>query len=77
MKSRIVLITLLLSISSPGYGALPEPKTETDRIQTAYGQIPLSFEANHGQTDSQVKYFSRGKGYTLFLTSNEAVLSRA
>lgn len=75
MKSRIVLIALLLSISSPGYAALPEPKTETDRIQTAYGQIPLSFEANHGQTDSKVKYFSRGKGYTLFLTSNEAVLS--
>ncbi len=75
MKSRIVLIALLLSISSPGYAALPEPKTETDRIQTAYGQIPLSFEANHGQTDSKVKYFSRGKGYTLFLTANEAVLS--
>ncbi|MCG3111300.1 MAG: SBBP repeat-containing protein [Candidatus Manganitrophus sp. SB1] len=75
MKSRIVLIALLLSISSPGDAALPEPKTETDRIQTAYGQISLSFEANHGQTDSKVKYFSRGKGYTLFLTSNEAVLS--
>lgn len=25
-----------------------------------YGQIPLSFEANQGQTDSQVEYLTRG-----------------
>ena len=41
----------------------------------AYGRLPLSFEANQGQTDEQVKFLSRGKGYTLFLTSTEAVLS--
>ena len=42
---------------------------------TAYGQIPLSFEANQGQTDSRVKFLSRGTGYTLFLTPQEAVLT--
>ena len=40
-----------------------------------YGRLPLSFEANHGQTDSQVKFLSRGHGYSLFLTAGEAVLT--
>ena len=40
-----------------------------------YGKLPLSFEANHGQTDPQVKFLSRGHGYALFLTGDEAVLS--
>ena len=40
-----------------------------------YGKLPLSFEANRGQTDPQVKFLSHGPGYALFLTANEAVLS--
>jgi hypothetical protein len=42
----------------------------------AYGRLPLSFEANRGQTDPQVKFVARGSGYTLFLTHRgEAVLA--
>ncbi len=41
----------------------------------SYGKVPLSFEANRGQTDPRVKFLSRGSGYTLFLTGDEAVLS--
>ena len=37
--------------------------------------MPLSFEANQGQTDSQVKFLSRGDGYALFLTSNQVVFT--
>jgi Beta-propeller repeat/Cep192 domain 4/HYDIN/CFA65/VesB-like, Ig-like domain len=37
--------------------------------------LPLSFEANRGQTDSRVKYLARGENYTLFLTEHDAVLS--
>ena len=44
------------------------------QIVDAYGQIPLSFVANVGQTDPQVNYLSRGSGYTLFLTPTQAVL---
>jgi hypothetical protein len=36
---------------------------------------PLRFERNDGQTDARVKYVSRGRGYTLFLTPAEAVLA--
>jgi hypothetical protein len=40
-----------------------------------YGSLPLSFEANDGQTDSRVKFYARGQGYTVFLGPGEAVLS--
>ena len=45
------------------------------QVVAAYGKLPLSFEVNHGQTDARVKFLSRGRGHTLFLTSNEAVLA--
>jgi len=35
----------------------------------------MFFEANQGQTDTRVKFLSRGHGYSLFLTADEAVLS--
>ncbi|MCI0392718.1 MAG: SBBP repeat-containing protein [Acidobacteria bacterium] len=44
------------------------------QIIKAYGELPLRFEANRGQTDARVKFISRNSGHTLFLTSNEAVL---
>jgi uncharacterized protein (TIGR03437 family) len=40
-----------------------------------YGTLPLSFEINRGQIDSEVKFLSRGSGYSLFLTPAGAVLS--
>jgi len=47
------------------------------RLNEVYGQLPLSFEANVGQTDPRVDFISRGSGYTLFLTPREAVLRLA
>jgi hypothetical protein len=58
----------------------PTPKEEQSekateaRVIESYGNLPLHFEANQGQTDEQVKFLSRGKGYTLFLTPTEAVM---
>jgi len=45
------------------------------RLLQNYGKLPLSFEANQGQTDARVKFLSRGRGYTLFMTADEAVLA--
>src|ERR1041385_2666555 len=45
------------------------------RLDETYGKVPLSFEANAGQTDPSVKFLSRGSGYSLFLTESEAVLA--
>ena len=57
------------------------PQAETvdeatrSRVTEAYGKLPLSFEENRGQVDKEVKYISRGSGYTMFLTPTEAVLT--
>src|SRR5882762_4048834 len=48
---------------------------DTDaRIVETYGKLPLQFEANRGQTDKDVRFLSRGAGYSLYLTAREAVL---
>jgi hypothetical protein len=39
-----------------------------------YGELPLSLEANQGQTDAWVKFCVRGHACTLFLISTEAGL---
>ena len=56
----------------PGYAASP---TASPQIVADYGHIPLSFEANQGQSYPQVRYLARGQGYGIFLADNEAVLS--
>jgi len=45
------------------------------RIEDSYSNLPLSFEPNQGQTDPRVKFLSRGRNRTLWLTANEAVLA--
>ena len=45
------------------------------RLLESYGRLPLHFESNQGQVDSQVKFLARGSGYSLFLTPTEAVLA--
>jgi hypothetical protein len=54
--------------------AEPDPAAR-GRVMASYGTLPLSFESNQGQIDGQVKFLSRGSGYTLYLTANEAVLA--
>ena len=46
-------------------------------VSDRYGKLPVSFEANKGQTNSAVRFLARGRGYTLFLTHSEAVLAAA
>src|SRR6516225_6854028 len=56
-------------------GSIAVPEMQNRRIVESYGKLPLSFELNRGQTDPQVKFLSRGRGYAMFLTGEEAVLS--
>jgi hypothetical protein len=51
------------------------PRGQRAKLVARYGKLPLSFEANEGQTDARVNFQSRGRGYSLFLTSNEAVIA--
>ena len=50
------------------------PSARNAHIVEAYGNLPLSFEANTGQADQDVRFLSRGSGYGLYLTGNEAAL---
>jgi len=48
--------------------------TAQARLVESYAKLPLSFEANQGQADGRVKFLSRGAGYELFLTGDDALL---
>jgi hypothetical protein len=62
----------------PFFGAAPADAQIRQRSDfPQLGRLPLSFETNVGQTDSQVQYVARGGGQTLFLTQDHAVLSLA
>src|SRR5215469_3570838 len=57
-----------------GSGATSAGRGAKTGAQIAFANLPLTFEANQGQTDSHVKFLARGGRYTLFLTQDEAVL---
>jgi uncharacterized repeat protein (TIGR01451 family) len=72
MSVRLVLSLLLIAAAQFAQSATLTPPTATVK---SFGHIPLSFEPNRGQTNPQARYLAHGQGYSLFLTSSEAVLS--
>jgi hypothetical protein len=48
--------------------AKEQPADTKVRVADSLARLPLSFEANQGQADPEVKFLARGQGYTLFLT---------
>jgi hypothetical protein len=75
MNSRTRLATLLATLLTCLPLALGQEDSRRGQQVQNYGNLPLSFEANWGQTDSQVRFLSRGNGYSLFLTDSAAVLA--
>jgi uncharacterized protein (TIGR03437 family) len=72
----ILLSSVLWSVTAGHiFGDSPQNPAHVKPAKAALLAAPLSFEANQGQSDSQVKFLSRGDGYSLFLTSNEVVFS--
>lgn len=61
--SHLLLTAAMADTVKPGGGSAAD-----------YGRLPLAFEQNQGQTDSEVKFLARGAGYALFLTPAETVL---
>ena len=61
------------AVHTPLSAAAPSPKTRS--TVDAAASLPVSFEANRGQTDPRVDFISRGPGYTLYLTPTEAVVT--
>ncbi|MBI4854558.1 MAG: SBBP repeat-containing protein [Acidobacteria bacterium] len=87
--SVVCLISLFLIISTFFYCLTNKPNSELVESSNSFSQdqnikakalenyakIPLSFEANQGQADDKVKFFSRGKGYSFLLTEQETLLT--
>jgi hypothetical protein len=73
-KAIIGGLVLLLVFLLAGPAGAEVSKATNHKILENYGKLPLSFEANQGQSDAQVKFLSRGRRHTLFLTSTDAVL---
>lgn len=65
-------MTLLRQDAFHARQSLPSsPLTTTSLL----ARLPLAFEPNVGQSDAQVAFLARGRGYGLYLTSNAAVLT--
>ncbi|MGH9768337.1 MAG: SBBP repeat-containing protein [Blastocatellia bacterium] len=59
-------------------GLIGQPNSERvdrARISESFGKLPLSFEANHGQTRQTADFIARGIGCTILLNATEAVLA--
>lgn len=65
--------TALVAQQSGPANAAPTSSTRTATAN--YGKLATTFEANQGQTASDVKFLSRGPGYVVFLTAGEMVFS--
>jgi hypothetical protein len=73
LKTLVCAATMLTgALFSQGQTARPKPQFPSN---SGYGRLPLLFEANRGQSDSRVKFISRGPGYRAYLTSDAIVLS--
>ena len=60
--------------ASPATVPSPAKAVPSTQAMIHYGQLPLSFEPNRGQTSSNVQWLARGPEYALFLAGNDAVL---
>jgi hypothetical protein len=75
-KSSTFLIAIALA--APHLSVAAAPADVAAPVATPQERAAaVRFEANHGQTDSRVRYLARGPGYTLFLTDAETVLALA
>lgn len=74
LPSRLVYSSGDLARSAEPVRSAPN-RTAGERAPISYGDLPLSFEVNRGQTDARVEFLARASGYTLYLTAKETVMS--
>ncbi len=56
-------------------GSGPSPADPPVRVEPEFARLPLSFQANRGQTAAHIRYLARQPGYDFFLTPSEVVLA--
>jgi hypothetical protein len=60
----------LLLILAVSYGFSSTAIADASKVMESYGNIPLAFTLNQGQTDSQVKFTTVGNGCSMFFAPN-------
>ena len=80
-RPALVLLGFLMSLAvtatkaqTPDTASKPATGAPNSSVAPKPIHLPLFFEANRGQADSQVRFMARGKGYTLLLTPTETIL---
>ncbi len=75
LLSIAVLLGAAVLYNGEGAGSPTAKPRSNPQWAHIYAALPLSFEANRGQSHPSVDFISRGAGYTLFLTNHESVLT--
>jgi uncharacterized repeat protein (TIGR01451 family) len=76
-RASLILVTCLITAAVISVSTKHQPQDDDAAALTARASMPLSFEANQGQTDPSVRFLARGPGYNLFLKPTEATLTIA
>lgn len=63
------------SLPVQAFGGAPAFASRPASANPVFEGLPFLFEANQGQAAPEVKFLARGRGYGLFLTPAEAILS--
>src|SRR5262245_7463152 len=72
--SKWIASSAFSSRSAPPITFSAPDRASAHTLAEAYGELPMGFEPNQGQSDPSVKFLARGAGYNLLLTSTGAVL---
>ena len=80
--SRATLLVFVLAAATAVVGCSASASSDLSRSTlhkvsdaTAYGELPLAFEENRGQSAGDVRFLSRGDGFTAFLTPSGVTLA--
>ncbi|HEY1660625.1 MAG TPA: SBBP repeat-containing protein [Candidatus Sulfotelmatobacter sp.] len=75
VKLLILMLADSICLESRILAQVQPTQLQKQQAAVRLGGLPLTFEANQGQSDPNVKFFSKGKGYTAFLTANGMLLT--
>ena len=74
--AAVMILAAFPAMAGEGPTARPDQNQQL-RVVDAYGKLPMSFEANRGQADPNVRFLARGSGYGLLLTGSGASFALA
>lgn len=75
IRTLATIVNICATVHALGCDRRAVPQTTPQaRSASLYAKLPTRFEENRGQTDSRVQFLAHGAGYSVFLTSTDAVL---